>query len=94
MDSVTSLFIVYRYDSTTGVFTVPPGGNGFYYFTVYVTTYTSEDAILDLEINGQVLCSITADLDEVADGDGWGISCSGVAQVMEGKRLCIELYYI
>ena len=35
MDSITSLFIVYRYDSTTGTFTVPPGGDGFYYFSVY-----------------------------------------------------------
>ena len=29
------LFIVYRYDSTTGTFTVPSGGDGFYYFSVY-----------------------------------------------------------
>ena len=35
MDSITSLFIVYRYNSTTGTFTVPPGGDGFYYFSVY-----------------------------------------------------------
>ena len=35
MDSIASLFIVYRYDSTTGTFTVPPGGDGFYYFYVY-----------------------------------------------------------
>ena len=25
MDTITSLFIVYRYNSTTGTFTVPPG---------------------------------------------------------------------
>ena len=30
MDFITSLFIVYRYDNTTGTFTVPPGGDGFY----------------------------------------------------------------
>ena len=34
-DTITPLFIVYRYDSTTGTFTVPPGGDGFYYFSVY-----------------------------------------------------------
>ena len=35
MDIITSLFIVYRYDGTIGTFTVPPGGDGFYYFSVY-----------------------------------------------------------
>ena len=35
MDSITSLFIVNRYDSTNGTFTVPPGGDGFYNFSVY-----------------------------------------------------------
>ena len=35
MNSITSLYIVYRYDNTTGSFTVPPGGDGFYYFSVY-----------------------------------------------------------
>ena len=35
MDAITSLFIVYRYDSKTGTFTVPSGGDGFYYFSVY-----------------------------------------------------------
>ena len=91
MDSITSLFIVYRYDSTTGTFTVPPGGDGFYYFAVYLSPFSSEDGIFDLEINGQVLCSTNADLDAVVAGDGWGISCSSVAQIMEGKRLCSKI---
>ena len=36
MDSITSLFIIYRYDSTTRTFTVPPGGNGFYYGSLFI----------------------------------------------------------
>ena len=39
MDSINSLFIVYRYDSSTGTFTVPPGGGGFYYFAAYFTVW-------------------------------------------------------
>ena len=35
MGSIPSLFIVYRYYNTTGTFTVPSGGDGFYYFSVY-----------------------------------------------------------
>ena len=38
MESTTSLPILFisRYDSTTGVFTVPPGGDGVYYFSTYL----------------------------------------------------------
>ena len=84
-DSITSLFIVYRYDSTTGIFTVPPGGDGFYYFTIFLLTFSAEFAYFNLKINSQVLCSTKIDLDQAASGDVEGISCSGVAQVMEGK---------
>ena len=35
MDIITSLFTVYRYDNTVETFTVPPGGDGYYYFSVY-----------------------------------------------------------
>ena len=37
-DSITSLFIIYRYDSTTGTFTAPPSGDGFYYFSFLLFT--------------------------------------------------------
>ena len=38
MESTTSLPILFisSYDSTTGVFTVPPGGDGVYYFSIYL----------------------------------------------------------
>ena len=38
MESTTSVPILFisSYNSTTGVFRVPPGGDGVYYFSVYV----------------------------------------------------------
>ena len=38
MESTTSLPILFisSYDSTTGLFTVSPGGDGVYYFSTYL----------------------------------------------------------
>ena len=82
MDSVTSLFIVYRYDNTTGTFTVPPGGDGFYYFSAFLDGNTGEDGIFDLEINGEQLCSI--ELDQQGSGDQGQSSCSAAIYAVEG----------
>ena len=48
---------IYRYDSSTGTFTVPPGGDGFYYFSVYLSINSIESAYFDVEVNEQRLCS-------------------------------------
>ena len=52
LDSITSLFIVYRYDSTTGTFTVPSGGDGFYYFSVYFYRYNSSTGTFTVPPSG------------------------------------------
>ena len=81
------LFTVYRYDNTTGTFTVPPGGNGYYYFSVYLTTYSSKFVYFDVEISGERLCTAFTDLNVMSSGDRVEISCSGISEVMEGKWL-------
>ena len=82
MDSITSMFIVYRYDSTTGTFTVPPGGGGFYYFSVYLDSQAGENSVFDIEINGEPLCSV--ELDQQASSDEGQASCNAAALAMEG----------
>ena len=64
---------------------MPSGGDGLYYLSVYLTTQSSENAYFDLEIHGERLCSVFADLNNANSGDVWGTSCSGVADVMEGN---------
>ena len=84
MDSTTSLFFVYRYDSTTGTFTVPPGGDGLYYFSVYLVTSAGKWSYLDLQLNGEVLCTVFADHQETTFDEGQS-ACSATAHVVEGR---------
>ena len=84
MDIITSLFIVYSYDSTNGTFTVPSGGDGFYYFSVYLRVHGDISLIFDVEINGDRICTIYSDLTESPGSDSEITLCSGVANVVEG----------
>ena len=81
MDSITCLFILYRYDSTTGTFTVPSGGDGYYYFSTFLLVYSDEYAYFDIQINGEVLC--TAVTDETDTGGGQS-ACGAAAYATEG----------
>ena len=56
IDSTISLFIVYRYNSTTGTFTVPPGGDGYYYFSTYLLGTSTEYGNFEIRLNGGPLC--------------------------------------
>ena len=94
MDTISSLYFVYRYDSTTGTFTVPSDGDGFYYFSVYLSTVSGESAYFDLEINGESLCSAVGELTQISSGDEIVASCSGIAQVVEGNMLTLQIQMI
>ena len=76
--------IIDRYDSTTGTFTVPPGGDGFYYFSLYLFVNGDESAYFDVEINGEQLCEAASDLTESPASDEAITSCSGVAYAVQG----------
>ena len=64
---------------------MPPGGEGFYYFSLYVTTVSAEFARFDLEVNGQRLCSAVGELNNMSASDEIVASCNGMAEVVEGK---------
>ena len=84
MDSITSLFIVYRYDSTTGTFTVSSGGDGYYYLSVFLTVDGGEYAYFNVEINGERICTAFSDQEESPENDSKLTSCSGVVYAVEG----------
>ena len=60
---------------------MPPGGDGFYYFSIYFLVELDEWARFYIEINGQRLCST----EQYHSTDNYGqAACSGAAYIMEG----------
>ena len=75
--------VIDRYDSTTGTFTVPPGGDGYYYFSAYFLVSTAEFALFDIQINGQVLCTARGD-DTDSTNDEAQAACSAATYATAG----------
>ena len=74
---------VFRYDSTTGNFTVPPGGGGLYYFSTYLFVDNGEQGVSNIWVNGEILCTATGDGDN--GNDYQQATCSGLVQLAEGN---------
>ena len=49
---------------------MPPGADGFYYFSVYLLVDNSEYGRSDITINGETLCSTEGDEQESDDDNG------------------------
>ena len=79
MDSNTFLLVVCRYNNTTGTFTVPPGGDGFYLFSVYLWVRNDKNAAFDIRINGELLCTAIAEASEYQMA-----SCIAATYAVEG----------
>ena len=63
------------YDNIVGMFTVPPGGDGVYYFSTYVLVSPGEGARFDMRPNDVVICSTYPDQSESAETDVAPGSC-------------------
>ena len=85
------LFVL-SYDSFTGVFTVPPGGDGVYYFSLYLLVDDGEGATFDMRHNNDVICTTWPDHNHNGDTDYAPGSCSAVVDVVAGKR-CLSMHY-
>ena len=72
---------IFRYDSTTGTFTVPPGGDGYYYFSTYLYVVQGESGSFDIIINGEILCTAETYHSEYNDGPA---VCGGAIYMTEG----------
>ena len=75
--------LICSYDSTTGVFTVPPGGDGVYYFSTYLLVNPGEAGLFDMKLNDDVICTTYPDQSDTTDlAPG---SCSAVVDVVAGE---------
>ena len=81
---VCSISFIDRYDSTTGSFTVPPGGTGLYYFSTYLGVSVSEYGRFDMVLNDETVCTAEGDSSNVSGDRSQGL-CSMVLDIAEGN---------
>ena len=78
--------LFFSYNNATGEFTVPPGGDGLYFF--YINFFADDADITNfvVRVNGvRDLCYARADMNNVAVSDNGTPSCGAVATVSAGK---------
>ena len=69
---------------------MPSGGDGYYYFSAFLILLYSENGLFDIEINGDLICTVFEDQDQSSNDFG-SASCSGMAYAAEGKVFFKEL---
>ena len=72
------------YDSSTGVFTVPPGGDWLYFFSTYLLVDNGEYGSFEIVVNDVVFCTSWGD-HNILGSDNPQTMCSVVVDVVEGK---------
>ena len=96
MECTTALTILFisRYDPETGEFTVPPGGDGVYYFSAYVAPQLAEYGVFDMYLhpnigNSKVICSM-----ESVPGDSGcdSASCSAILRLIAYDTVRVQFF--
>ena len=65
---------------------MPPGGDGFYYFSVYLLGVGAEISFFDVEHNGQLICTAVSDPFDSSASDAESTMCSAVTYDVEGNH--------
>ena len=62
---------------------MPSGGDGYYYFSTYLLGANSEYNLFNIQMNGEVLCSVNLDQQQ-STGDDLQSSCSAATYAAQG----------
>ena len=71
------------------MFTVPYGGGGLYYFSMYLLVDDSELAYFNIVVNDVIACTARGDHENNGDLDSSQAMCSALVDVAAGKWLFI-----
>ena len=85
------VLVLCRYNSTTGTFTVPVGGDGLYYFSVHLTIWLYQTSTFDLKINGETICSALGEVYHPTLPDVSTASCATIASATAGINIFCSL---
>ena len=66
---------------------MPPGGDGYYYFSVYLTVNALDYAYFDIQVNGETICTALGDANDSTFADGDHATCQAVTFITEGEKL-------
>ena len=76
---------IYRYNSSTGEFTVPSGGAGLYFLFIDFYVTGGEWARFDIEVNNAVVCMAEVNTDTTGStGDQYPATCGALVLLREG----------
>ncbi len=73
----------FRYNPDTSTFTVPPGGDGLYYFSTFLLVDDGEYAEFEVTINGNRFCRALGD--NSSGPEAPQATCSALAHLVEGN---------
>ena len=62
---------------------MPPGGDGYYYFTMYLLVCSADNAAFDIKVNGELLCTVYNELEDTSNDHG-PATCSTLPCATEG----------
>ena len=65
---------------------MPSGGEGYYYFSVFLTLFAGDAGFFDLQINGDTMCMAFTDKQGVSGGQDGQAACNVVAYITEGMK--------
>ena len=65
---------------------MPPGGDGMYYFSTFNVVDAGEYAVLNVEVNGDILCQTQHDSNDSPNERGTG-TCAVTQNLQEGETL-------